>query len=52
MSRVDTLIGLIRNIDKGIPLEGRPGIITKKILPGDYGALLGRLENSDNDISG
>jgi len=51
-SRVDNLIGLIRDIDKGIPQEGRPEVITKKILPSDYRALLARLESSDNDISG
>ncbi|KAI0965863.1 hypothetical protein F4678DRAFT_467159 [Xylaria arbuscula] len=51
ISRVDNLIGLIRDIDKGIPQEGRPEVIMKKILPGDYKALLARLGNSDHDIS-
>ncbi|KAK5635394.1 hypothetical protein RRF57_011106 [Xylaria bambusicola] len=51
-SRVDNLISLIRDIDKGIPQEGRSEVITKKLLPGDYKALLARLGNSDNDISG
>ncbi|KAI1292970.1 hypothetical protein F5Y03DRAFT_374947 [Xylaria venustula] len=49
--RVDSLIGLIRDIDKGIPQEGRPEVITKKILPGDYNTLLAKLEDSDDDIS-
>lgn len=52
ISRVDSLIGLIRNIDNGIPQEGRPEIISRKVLPRDYKALLRRLESSDNDISG
>ncbi|KAI1426090.1 hypothetical protein F5Y12DRAFT_794818 [Xylaria sp. FL1777] len=51
-SRVDNLIGLIRDIDNGIPQEGRPEVITKKILPGDYRALLISLGNSDDDVSG
>ncbi|KAI1746981.1 hypothetical protein F4782DRAFT_522883 [Xylaria castorea] len=51
-SRVDRLVGLIRAIDKGIPQEGHPEVITKKILPGDYKVLLDRLDGCDNDIFG
>ncbi|KAI0112385.1 hypothetical protein GGR51DRAFT_556965 [Nemania sp. FL0031] len=52
MARVDRLINLIRDIEQGIPQEGFPEVITKKILPGDYRALLERLKSSDKDISG
>ncbi|KAI0460574.1 hypothetical protein F5B21DRAFT_452332, partial [Xylaria acuta] len=51
-SRVDRLVGLIRDIDKGVPQEGDPEVITKKILPGDYRVLLDRLDGCDNDIFG
>ncbi|KAI0425102.1 hypothetical protein F5Y09DRAFT_322529 [Xylaria sp. FL1042] len=51
-SRVDNLIGLIRDIHNCIPQEGRSEVITRKLLPGDYKALLERLGSSDNDISG
>ncbi|KAI0444691.1 hypothetical protein F4803DRAFT_572683 [Xylaria telfairii] len=51
-SRVDRLVGLIRDIDNGVPQEGSPEVITKKILPGDYRVLLDRLEDCDSDIFG
>ncbi|KAI1346385.1 hypothetical protein F5Y01DRAFT_298020 [Xylaria sp. FL0043] len=51
-SRVDNLISLIRDIDNGKLQKGRREVITKKILPGDYRALLARLRISNSDISG
>jgi hypothetical protein len=49
--RVDGLIDLVRDIEKGVP-QGGQEVITRKILPTDYRTFLERLETSDNDIFG